>query len=556
MSINILLNEQGNEPLRFENEYFILKRQDISYLISSESGDKYEGEGYIIITSNRLIIFPKKQNTNFRAIEIPLNQIYSEEFKQPLFGKNYLKGKCRPFFQNQFGNFSFTIWVKGNRAGTLVGVFFTLIDSLRNNQGRNHNLDVIKNLRENNFNAIFAIDTDDESYIYQIQPPSVNIPRQNFQSAIINRPNLNNLNNFNNINGYNIYANNNYNNNNNFSRLNEEEINNEINNKINMSNFYYKRPNDKYIYKDPGFVYKEPANKKPVYDINQIDESYNNHNNINPSNNIRNININNINNINNANYINSNINNQVNNINNINNNFINNNNIKKDDDDDDDDDLVSPYNIQKKNEQNNINKNNINNNININANNNINYNNNANYNIYNNNQSRIQINQNNIQSQYINRNININPNMNNNDMNLESPYQINSQILNRNNNIIINNPQFNKGYSIQNNFINRNNNINNNQMNNPYGQIIGPKINNINNNKVNSNNNKILNFNRNNKYRQLREEILDDNELNSKNQLNNNFSERNIDFDNKQDLSLISHKDDSLPDISNIYPDI
>ena len=93
-------------------------------------------------------------------------------------------------------------------------------------------------------------------------------------------------------------------------------------------------------------------------------------------------------------------------------------------------------------------------------------------------------------------------------------------------------------------------------MNNPYGQIIGPKINNINNNNVNSNNNKILNFNRNNKYRQLREEILDDNELNSKNQLNNNFSERNIDFDNKQDLSLISHKDDSLPDISNIYPDI
>ena len=157
---------------------------------------------------------------------------------------------------------------------------------------------MIKNLRENNFNAIFAIDTDDESYIYQIQPPSANIPRQNFQSAIINRPNLNNLNNFNNINGYNIYANNNYNNNNNFSRLNEEEINNEINNKINMSNFYYKRPNDKYIYKDPGFVYKEPANKKPVYDINQIDESYNNYNNINPSNNIRNININNINNIN------------------------------------------------------------------------------------------------------------------------------------------------------------------------------------------------------------------------------------------------------------------
>ena len=37
-------------------------------------------------------------------------------------------------------------------------------------------------------------------------------------------------------------------------------------------------------------------------------------------------------------------------------------------------------------------------------------------------------------------------------MNLDIPYQINSQNLNRN--ININNPQFNKGYSIQNNIIN------------------------------------------------------------------------------------------------------
>ena len=76
------------------------------------------------------------------------NEIYSEEFKQPLFGKNYIKGKCRPYFQNQFGNFTFTIWVKGSRVGTLVGVFFTLIDSLRNNQGRNHNFEMMKNLKD------------------------------------------------------------------------------------------------------------------------------------------------------------------------------------------------------------------------------------------------------------------------------------------------------------------------------------------------------------------------------------------------------------------------
>ena len=189
MSVNVLLNEQGTEPLRSENEYFILRRNDISFSIDFESKNQYQGEGYLILTSNRLVLFPLKQNTNFRAIEIPLNQIYSEEFKQPLFGKSHIKGMYRPLFQNQFGNYNFTIWFKSNRVGTLVGAFFTLIDSFRSNQGRNHNFNIIKCLRENNFNAIFAIDPGDESKLYHNQPSAANIPKQNYQSVIINRPN-------------------------------------------------------------------------------------------------------------------------------------------------------------------------------------------------------------------------------------------------------------------------------------------------------------------------------------------------------------------------------
>ena len=187
MSINVLLNEQGTEPLRSEDEFFILRRNDISFCITLQSKDQYEGEGYLILTSNRLVLFPLKQNTNFKAIEIPLNQIYSEEFKQPLFGKNQIKGMCLPYFQSQFGNFSFIIYFKSSRVGTLVGAFFTLIDSFRNNQGRNHNFNLLKCLRENNFNAIFAIDPDDESKLYHSQPAAANIPKQNYQSVIINR---------------------------------------------------------------------------------------------------------------------------------------------------------------------------------------------------------------------------------------------------------------------------------------------------------------------------------------------------------------------------------
>ena len=96
-----------------------------------------------------------------------------------------------------------------------------------------------------------------------------------------------------------------------------------------------------------------------------------------------------------------------------------------------------------------------------------------------------------------------------------------------------------------------------NQMNNKYNQIHGP-INANENNIVQPKNNKIIDENKNiGKYKPLNEEIPDENELNSKNQLNDNdFNENSINFDNKQDLSLISHKEDSLPDLSNIYPDV
>ena len=80
MTTNILLNETGTEPIRSEDEYFILKRNDISYRILLQSKTQYTGEGYIILTSKRLVIFPTRQNTHFKGIEIPLKNIYQEEF--------------------------------------------------------------------------------------------------------------------------------------------------------------------------------------------------------------------------------------------------------------------------------------------------------------------------------------------------------------------------------------------------------------------------------------------------------------------------------------------
>ena len=288
MTTNVLLNETGTEPLRIEGEYFILKRNDISYRLLTESKSQYNGEGYLILTSNRLVIFPTKQNTHFKAIDIPLAKIYQEEYKQPLFGKNYITAKCYSVFASPLGPFTFTIWFKGNHMGTLIGAFYTLLDSLRNNQLRNHDDNVMRLLRENNFNELFAIDPEDNSLIYQIQPPPANIPKQNYQSVIVNRPPG-----MNNFNGQGFNYGDNRVNNINFSQINEEQI--KRNYDIYMSNFIYRNPNNngnKFVYKDPGFVYKDPNknNKSNDDDDDDLVSPYNpeENNNNRPNNNFNN----------------------------------------------------------------------------------------------------------------------------------------------------------------------------------------------------------------------------------------------------------------------------
>ena len=277
MSINPLLNEQGTEPLRSDNEYFILRRRDISYKLTSDINGQHEGEGNIFLTSKRLVLIPTKHSSSFKAVEFPLNLFYDESFKQPFFGKNYLIAKSYPIFASPLGNLTIQIWFRNSHSGTFINALFTLLDSLRNNDNKNHDEKILTALKNNNITEYFAIDPDDPSDVYQIQPESVNIPKQNYQSVVVNRPPAMGISN--NINS---------------EVQNEQQL--KYKNDLYMSQFIYKNPNpnNKFVYQDPGFTYKNP---------NQ-------------------------------------------NVNNLNNNK-----------EDDDDDLVSPYNPPQQNQNNNFNRN-------------------------------------------------------------------------------------------------------------------------------------------------------------------------------------------------------
>ena len=236
MSINCALNEMGLEPLRIKGEYFIIKRYDISYKILLESKKHYEGQGYMVLTSNRLVIIPLNQKAQFRAIEIPLKEIYKEQFKQPLFGKHYLTAKCHSIIGSPFGPFTFTIWFKLKKNSSLIGMLYALIDSLRHNQGAKHDERIINLLQESNFNEIFPINSEEISNFYKIQPELANRPRQIHRSEII-------------INQYQSMANNYQNNN----------INNNLNNNLYKNRIILKDDNDDDL-RNP-YIFQEKENK-------------------------------------------------------------------------------------------------------------------------------------------------------------------------------------------------------------------------------------------------------------------------------------------------------
>ena len=209
MSINPILNTTTHEPLRMEGEYFIIRRNDIEYELLTEQSGKYSGLGYLILTSVRIVIVSNDlNNLAFHSFEMPLSNIYGEAYNQPFFGKNYLSGTCQALFASPIGKVTFKIWFKQNACGTLVPIFYNLIDSLRHNQNKKHDQHIMTALKNGDFNTIFAIDPDDPSTIYSIQPEAIPLPKPMSQSVMPNnvRPNMmisgvnNNNNPYNNMN--------------------------------------------------------------------------------------------------------------------------------------------------------------------------------------------------------------------------------------------------------------------------------------------------------------------------------------------------------------------
>jgi hypothetical protein len=122
----------------------------------------------MILTSCRIICL-NKSSSAFRAFDLPLSLISEEGFAQPIFGANYLHGKCRPLLNSLPGMINFKIWLMTGGCGTLAPAYLRMVKSCRANSGRGVQQSVINAYQGPTTNSAY-IDPNDPSIIYLQQP--------------------------------------------------------------------------------------------------------------------------------------------------------------------------------------------------------------------------------------------------------------------------------------------------------------------------------------------------------------------------------------------------
>ena len=83
----------NNWPLKMDGEHFIFKREGIAFEILIDALGNMNGNGYCIMTTNRLVLVNTDPISCFKCFDIPLVKVYGEKITRPMIGTHHLTGK-------------------------------------------------------------------------------------------------------------------------------------------------------------------------------------------------------------------------------------------------------------------------------------------------------------------------------------------------------------------------------------------------------------------------------------------------------------------------------
>ena len=178
MALNPPLSPNG-DPYRIEGEFFVMKRKGIEFEFKVDHGNKYTGKGNMILTTSRIICVNNKRSSGFQSFDLPLALITGEDFKQPIFGANYICGNCKPLMNALPGMIKFKIWFMEGGCGTFAPTFLKMCKNVNRSKNRSVDQNVINQIQQGQYKAAY-VDPSDPSIMY-LQQPQVNMSGYNMQ---------------------------------------------------------------------------------------------------------------------------------------------------------------------------------------------------------------------------------------------------------------------------------------------------------------------------------------------------------------------------------------
>lgn len=132
------------------------------------------GKGMLYLTSGRLVFVHKDfNNDHFKSFDIPLALMYKLDFKQPIFGSNYLETYCKPLYNMIPHDAYIKIWFTEGGCDKFLRIFDVarkqVVTQLKNGK-HYHDNTYNQQIQNGYFGGQAYHDPNDPTRIYTTQP--------------------------------------------------------------------------------------------------------------------------------------------------------------------------------------------------------------------------------------------------------------------------------------------------------------------------------------------------------------------------------------------------
>lgn len=192
MALNPPLSNQG-VPFRLQDEFVLVERKGMDIEVKVPNMSKLSGKGTLYLTTARLIFVNKNFTSDkFKAMDMPVAMMSHVDFKQPVFGSNYLMFTCKPLFNLLPGEAEVKLWFTQGGCDKFLRIFEHVTKQIyEQKKAQRLNNDLLNQWNNGYFNNKAFYDPSDPTVVFTEQPPVFKPDQPYIGNNIFVTPNVN-----------------------------------------------------------------------------------------------------------------------------------------------------------------------------------------------------------------------------------------------------------------------------------------------------------------------------------------------------------------------------